>query len=500
MRLQLKHLVARTALVLAAILPSTLPSLAAEALQIGQTFLTSGLDPTKGSNGWALVSHGIGEQLFTVDKEGQLVPELAESADRTGDLTWRVRLKPGRFFSDGTPVSAQEVARALSHTMEANKTARATGGTLTFQPEDPLTLTVVTERRVPVIAALFAEWPLIVYRFKDDGSALFSGPYQVREFKPDQSLALSPNPHYPESDRRSDVMLRKLGDAQSLALAFEAGDLDLAFGLPAEAVTRLKTRPDLTVKSFSVGYQYFAFLNTRRPLLADARVRQAIDLAIDRREFVAAIRAGSPATGAFAPYFPFAVKEPRPNDLASAARLLDQAGWSAASGGVRTRDGQPLKVAVLAYPQRPDLVTMQPVVKAQLGKIGIGVETRVVENASAVAAAGDFDILLWAQHTAPSGDPAFFLNSTLRTGSNLNYAGYSNSTFDTILDRLSTVTDPAQRNGFAIEAQGLLFRDVPVSFLISPEWFVGVSNRLKDYEPWGSDYHVLRAKMGEVGR
>ena len=51
-------------------------ALATEPLRVGATYITSGLDPAKGSNGWALVSHGVGQNLFTVDKEGRLVPCL----------------------------------------------------------------------------------------------------------------------------------------------------------------------------------------------------------------------------------------------------------------------------------------------------------------------------------------------------------------------------------------------------------------------------------------
>jgi len=471
---------------------------AAEPLRVGASFITSGLDPAKGSNGWALVSHGIGENLFTVDKNGVLTPELATGAERAGELTWIVRLKPGRQFSDGTPVTAGAVGAALAHTFASNKTALATGGMLSFAPVDELTLMVTTEKPVPVIEALFAEWPLVVYHLKADGTAAFSGPYAVKAFQPDAEIDLVPNPTFPGADTRSPVTLRKLADGQSLALAFEAGELDLAFGLPSEVVGRLKANPELTVKSFPVGYQYMAFLNTRHPALADPKVRRAIDLAIDRSQLVIAINGGSPATGAYAPYFPFAGKTARPTDVKAAATLLDEAGWIAGADGVRRKDGQALTLSVLAYPQRPDLVTMLPVVKAQLAGLGIDVETKIVENVSEVAASGEFDLFLWAQHTAPSGDPAFFLNSMLRSGASLNYSGYASPAFDAILDRFSTESDPAKRDEIAAAAQAKLFEDVPVTFLVSPVWYVGLSKRLSGYEPWGSDYHVLRGDMGEA--
>jgi peptide/nickel transport system substrate-binding protein len=473
-------------------------ALATEPLQVGATYITSGTDPAKGSNGWALVSHGVGENLFTVDKEGQLVPELAEQAQRTGDLTWTITLKHGRRFSDGTPVTAEALAAGFTNTFANNKAALATGGKLTFEAANVHTLKVTTEKPVPYIAALFAEWPLIAYTPTGRSEAVFTGPYKIANFKTDASLTLEPNPHFIGSDNRSPVHFRKFGDAQSMTLALESGELDLAFGLPSEVVTRLKANPDLTIKSFPVGYQYLAFFNTNRPLLADVKVRQALDLAFDRKELAAAINGGELATGAYAPYFQFAAKDPRPTDLARAQTLLDEVGWVKNGNGIRRKDGKPLRLLAITYPQRPDLVTMLPVVKAQLARLGIALDTQVVENIQQAASAGEFDIVLWAQHTAPSGDPAFFLNSMLRSGAPLNYSQYKSPAFDTILDRFATEADPARRAEIALDAQTQLYTDVPVSFLVSPVWYVGLSKRLANYEPWGSDYHVLRADIGEA--
>ena len=88
----------------------------AQKVTIGQTFVASGLDPAQGSNGWALVSHGIAEQLFRVSREGEVVPNLAASAIRNDDATWTVELASDRFFSDGAPVTAGAVAAALNRT------------------------------------------------------------------------------------------------------------------------------------------------------------------------------------------------------------------------------------------------------------------------------------------------------------------------------------------------------------------------------------------------
>ena len=398
---------------------SCIPRGRGRATEVGATFIISGLDPTKGSNGWALVSEGVGENLFTVDKDGALQAQLAAGAKRLDDHDWEVTLQAGRKFSDGTAVDARTVSDALNHTVATNKTALATGGVLTFSPDGELSMKVKTEKPVPALPALLAEWPMIVYHLAADGTASFSGPYEIAKFTPGTSVELKPNPNFPGANRRSPVTIQKFGDAQTMALAYEAGSLDLAFGLPSEVIKRLKANSDLDVKSFPVGYQYLGLINVKHPMMADVDVRKAIDLAIDRSQLVAAINGGAAATGAFAPYFPFAAKAPRPTDIEAANKLLDADGWTAGPDGTRAKAGQKLTIKVLAYPQRPDLVTMLPVVKAELQAIGFTVDTAVVDNASSAAAGGDYDLILWAQHTAPSGDPAFFFNSMLRTGASL---------------------------------------------------------------------------------
>ena len=498
MRHTIRAALAATALAACALaLPLATPALAHDVIRVGQTFLVGSTDPTRGSAGWALASHGVGEKLFMVDRDGKLVPELATGAERTGELSWTITLAPGRSFSDGSPVTAAALAKGFDNTFALSKTAAATGGKLGFRAAGDLTLEVTTEKPVPVIAALFAEWPLVAYTLGQDGAILYTGPYAIKALKVDQQLDLVPNPHHAGATKRSPITLRRFGDAQTMALAFEAGELDLAFGLPSETLARLKANPDLSIRSFAVGYQYYGFLNNTRPALAEAPVRQAIDLAIDRSQLVAAIGGGTPATGAFAPYFSFAPKVARATDLSRAEKLLDDAGWTKDANGMRNRDGRELRLKIVTYPQRPDLVTMMPVVKAALAKAGIAADTQVVENSGEAAAAGDFDLFLWAQHTAPNGDPAFFFNSMLKSDGPLNHARWKSAAFDRAIAGHTTPATLEQRAEIALDAQAIVFAETPVTFLVSPEWHVGVSKRLAGYEPWGSDYHVIRANMGE---
>jgi len=477
------------------------PVAAQEPIRVGSNFLASGLDPssldpTKGSNGWALVSYGVGENLYTIDKEGKLQPELASAATRNDDLNWTITLKPDRFFADGTPVTAAALASGFANTMEKTPVASSTGGMLSFEALDALNLRVTTQKPVPLIQALFAEWPMIAYKLTDEGEAIYTGPYKVVDFKADSHLELAANEYFDGAQNRSPVIIRRFADAQAMALAYQAGELDLAFRLPFEIAPRLSADPDLIIKSFPVAYQYMAFINTTLAPFDDVRLRQAIDSAINRAELIAMLGGGDVATGAFAPYFSFSAREPRPTDLARAEALLDAAGWLKGADGVRTKDGQKLQLLIATY-NASDLIAMLPLLRAQLARVGIEAQTQVFENVPQISATEGINIVVLAQNTAPTGDPAFVMDSMFRTGAALNHAHYASAEFDAIIDKFATSGDVEERAQIARQAQEKLFEDVPVSFLVSPVWYVGLSPRLKNYQPWGSDYHILRADIGE---
>ena len=465
----------------------------AQDITIGQTFIASGLDPAEGSNGWAVVTHGIGEQLFRVSREGEVVPNLAISAVLTDDGTWTIDLAADRFFSDGTPVTAAAVADALNRTGENNPSARATAGRLVFTAVDDDTLSVETEQLTTILPSILAEWAFPVYTMVDD-APIFTGPFTVTSFEPGGTIEMEPNIHYPGAEDRPNVTLRRIADGQSLALAFASGELDMAFNLPVETLPMLDAAEGEVV-SFPVAYQYMMWMNTASPALADTRVRRAIDMAINRADLVTAAQAGVPATGAFAQSFPFAATGELAYDPAAAAALLDEAGWTVGADGMRSRDGTALELVLYAYPQRPDLITFQPVIRSALAEIGIAVTTQVTESASEVAASGMFDMFLWATHTAPAGDPGLFLSLFFETDAIWNHSGWSNAEYDALIAELRAEGDPQARIGLAVQAQEMIAAEAPVSFLVTPEWHVALSPALAGYEPWGSDYYVIRPDL-----
>lgn len=101
-----------------------------EPVVVGQTFLAGSTDPTSGSTPWALTSHGIAEKLFTVNQDGELVGQVAESVTKVSKFVWDVTLKSGHKFSDGTLVDAQHVADCLMEQNLQNTNAQSSLGTM----------------------------------------------------------------------------------------------------------------------------------------------------------------------------------------------------------------------------------------------------------------------------------------------------------------------------------------------------------------------------------
>jgi peptide/nickel transport system substrate-binding protein len=490
------HLSRREALVLptaAAMAYSSTVHAQTRPVVVGQTFIAESLDPAQGAAGWALQSHGVVETLFTVDRSGRTAPNLARSVTRDGEA-WRIELAPGLKFSDGAEVTAPAVRDALMRSIAANPRAAAQTGPVAIDVLGPLVLGLRTQRAVAAMDAVLAEFPLAIYRA--DGDRFHgTGPFRVTEFRRGDLLRLEPNPHYRSPSARPAVVIRRISDPQALALGLESGELDLAFNLASETLPRLRRRDGVTVKSTPVAYQYMLLANTARAPLDDARVRRAIDLALDRAVLAQVLGAGEPATGMFPSFMPFAMPDSRRTDLAAANRLLDEAGWARGGAGVRLKDGRALDLTLTAYPQRPDFVTLLPVVKAQLEAIGFRLRTESREAITPFLQQKQFDLSFWAMHTAPGGDGGFVFEQYLRSTAPLNFMSYASPRLDAILDRLRERDEPAARAALLREAHAPLLEDAPIVFLITPHWHVGLSRRLADYQPFPSDYYIVRADL-----
>ena len=474
-----------------------------EHIVVGKTFMAGGLDSRSGSTGWALTSHGIAENLFTVDKHGEIVPQVAASTTKVSALVWDVALKPDYHFSDGAEVDAAHVAACLNELNEVNDAATSSLGAFTATAEDALTVRITSERETHIMDSVLAEWVFAIYHVGADGALVYTGPYAPAEFVAGSHIELVPNAYYDaHAGDRPDITLRNY-DGDALAAALNAGEVDVAFHLPVDTLGSVRSADGVHAKSFEVNYHYMMWHNMAK---LEPAVREAIDVAVDRDAVAQSLSGGVGTRSLFPDFSPF--YNPSGSSMGNAdeaAALLDAAGYALVDG-VRTKDGAPLSIDLVAYNFRPDLRTMQTPICESLSAVGIVCnaintmdgdrdETDDWSEVTARLDEGDFDLLLWAQNTLPSGDSLSFLSGFFRTGAGNNMAGLASTEVDSLLDALGVAEGHENRVAATTAVHEAIMAERPVSNLVTPAWHVGVSDRMIDYEPWGSDYYVIRSDL-----
>ena len=489
---------------------------------VGQTFTARSLDPTDGSAGWALTSHGVAEKLFTVDEHGEIVPQVAESVTKLNELTWTVTLKEGYKFSDGTIVDPKHVADCLNDLNAKNSNAKSSLGTIIATPsaQGDNTVRIESERPTHVMDAVLAEWVFVIYNLDEtstDGSdkdaVVFTGPYVIETYDPDSgAIDLVPNPYYHDgkSLERPLLKIQKFSNGHELAESVQNHEVDIGFHLPIDTLPELREEEGVSVKSFEVGYHYMMFHNTDegKPL-HDVRVRKAVDVAIDRTVLSQALSGGKATRSLFPDYSPYFLdgddqtKDDPHGDADSSASLLDEAGWLLnTETGKREKtnadngETENLTLTLVAYPHRPGLGIMQPFIEESLTDLGITVTSILTSqewsDTQTIIDDRSFDLLMWAQHTLPAGDPLWFLSAFFRSDGGNNHSNLSSGEVDAMLDALSEVEDHQERIAVTNSVHTEILGMVPVSNLLTPYWHVSLSDRMADYKPWGSDYYVIR--------
>ena len=483
-------------LICAALVPAGAAVSAAEAdetIVLGCSYVADNTNPV--DSPWDLTAHGVSEGIFMQDSEGNLVSRFVTDLVREDDLTWKASLTNAVKFSDGTDCDAQALADCMNYLQANNAMTNGTAGVVTFTAEDDNTLKIETERPTPVMQSLLAEWCNVV--FKQDGeNFIYTGPYAVEKLDSGVSLDLIPNPYYDDrAGDRSNVSLKVFHDTAAMQQAFESGDIDLMFGLTPE-IAEILSGEGFNVKDYDAGYQYFAFTNLQSGPMADQNVRQALNMIIDRDEMVAALKGGRAANGIFAQYYSFAGDVEEKTDTEAAAAKLEEAGYTKNAEGIYEKDGEPLSIHLITYSSRADLPILMQLTASSLTKMGIETTTDIVDDIGAALTAGDYDVAFYAQHTAPSGEPSAFLNMALSEGGSRNYAGYQSDEVDELLSKMGVTEPGEERDQISKDIQAVVAEDLPIIYLVDPQWHVALSDKVADYVPYCGDYYCVNAELG----
>ena len=465
------------------------------------------------------------EPLAGFDETGELYARLAEEvptienggfAEDLKSITWK--LKEGLLWSDGTPVTSEDVVFTAEYCMHPEggcaQLARYEGiESVEAVDERTITVTYKEPRPNPYTAFVGATSPILQKaQFQDCLGAkapecteanfgpIGTGPFVVTEFKPNDVISMEANPNYrdPAKPAFATVTFKGGGDATGAARAvFETGEFDYAWNLQlapdviakmeaggkGKAITGFgplveRIEVNLTDPSPSLDADTRSTRKAPHPFLTDVNVRKALSMAIDRELLVEVGygKAGKPTCDLvpvpdnYAAKNDFCFKQ----DIEGANKLLDEAGWVKGADGVRAKDGVRLSI-VYATSTNAVRQDFQALIKDWWNEIGFEVELR---NASAsVFFGGDpgspdtfqkfyADVEMYA-NTFNGTDPQQYLAAyrcggepkpeSQWQGENINR--YCDPAYDALIDELARTGDIAKRGEIAIKMNNMLTKD-----------------------------------------
>jgi peptide/nickel transport system substrate-binding protein len=466
----------------------------------GQTTLRIGigadpnvLDPAQsGSFVERVVFSALCDKLVDVAPDLTFRPELATAWEWAPDgRALTLTLREGARFQDGAPVDAAAVKANLDRYRTARESRRRselrqvsevqvvdarTVRLVLSEPFAPL-LSVLSDRAGMMLAP-----SVLPMAERIPENPVCSGPFRLtRRIAQDRIEMEKHAGHWNAANIHFDrLVFLPLTDNTVRVLNLRGGQLDLIERVAPNDIAQIERDRRLRlVAGASIAYQSMQ-LNlghgplAQRPLGSDPRVREALELSIDRNiinqvalegRFTPNNQPEPPGTT-----YHFADLAPPARDPARARALLRAAGHD--------------RVAfTLRVPNQPVESQVAQIIQAMAAEGGFDVKLEVTEAAAMVAAQerGDFEagIQIWSGRPDPDGNIAFWLE----TGGFLNRGRYSSPQLDTLLQQARAVTAVPERQRLYREATRIWLADRPHLILYHHRWFWAMRADLQGFEP-----------------
>lgn len=447
----------------------------------------------------AVQKHVLFLTLASYDSETRPVPRLATwswNADRTG-LT--LKLRPDIRWHDGVATTSRDVVWTLALAREPQTVyprARDLASVVSVDTIDSLTALVRFSQPQPVFPDVFTDLAVLPahllgeLRPSEIRTAAFNrtpvgnGPFEFVEYRPNQRWVFRRSAEFPADLGKPSVeyfVVVVVDEPATKLAALTSGELDFAGISPAHAAF-VKRDARLYTIDYPVQFVNALIWNTRRAPFDDAVVRRALTLAIDRQLIVAAYLYGfgTVAHGPVSPEHPWYYPvESLPFDPEAAAALLERAGWHAGGDGVRRKGSQRLQFDLMTVGSGD--APLEQMIQAQLGEVGAEVHIRQLELTSFLARAQaperDWDALV----TGIPGDLSLSYVAAMFTGIDpgpLAYSGYSSTEFDAAVRHVREAETEAELKSAWREAQQILARDIPTTWLYHARGLQGANRRI----------------------
>jgi peptide/nickel transport system substrate-binding protein len=445
-----------------------------------------------------VLGRNVFDRLVEHNEKLEIVGRLAERWETSADgKTWTFHLRKGVKFHDGTPFNAETVKfnvdRALDPQQRLLAGRFAYGGVVSAEVVDDATVRLTTKEPVGALLDNMADSgfgaiqsPQSIKEAPTSGIVpTGTGPFRFGSWTAGDQLVLDANPDYwdgrPSLDR---IVVKPVPEGATRAALLETGEALLISQVPFPDLARLRANKAVAVEVGPATSWQFIALDTQKPALADVRVRQALNHAVDKRQIVEKVLFGvgrvadSPIGSGYRMHAATGAYDFNPQ---RARQLLAEAGWKPGSGGILEKDGQRFSVTLLmptaGYSGWPELAQA---VQSYLKDVGVEVKLRPEEWATYLATARKppaergFDMALQSWGTAdPDSGMRITLHSSSIPPNGSNVALYKNPRVDELLTRGAATVGFDRRAPLYREAQQVVWRDAPWIFLAERREAVG---------------------------
>ncbi|PZW50332.1 peptide/nickel transport system substrate-binding protein [Humitalea rosea] len=483
----------------------TLPMLAAAgpaAMAQGNVFRwandgdTNSMDPYTRQETFLLsFNNNIYEGLVRYGRNLEVEPALAESWELLEPTKWRFHIRQGVKFSDGTPLTAEDIVFSIARSRGPGSNVAGTFQSVeSVVKVDDFTVDIITKVPNPILLQELTTFQVLSKAWAEahgatavadltsreenfaTRNAMGTGPFVLTSREPDRRTVLAPNPNWWDRAEHnlSRVEFNVIANDATRVAALLSGEIDMLYTVPPQDMARIAAAPGLRILQGPELRTIYLGMDQLRPELLksdvhgrnpfqDVRVRRAFYQAIDVNAIQRSVMRGqSRPTGLmYGPGvngFLEADDKRLPVDLAASRRLLAEAGYPNGFGVT-------LDCPNDRYVNDEGICTA---VVAMLARVGIRVTLNAQTRARFFAEVNgpryntSFYLLGWTPSTGDAHNSLFNLARS-RDGKSsgiFNNGGYSNPAFDTLVDRIAVETDATARQRLITEASTVLRDDV----------------------------------------
>jgi peptide/nickel transport system substrate-binding protein len=432
------------------------------------------------------------DKLFDIDEKLNIVPQLALSHETSAEgKEMTIKLRPGVKFHDGEPLDAEAAKFSIERHMTLPTSFRKSELASVDHVEvvDPLTIKLVLKTPYsPLIAQLTDRSGMMVSpkAAKEAGDKfglhpVCAGPYKFVERVQQDRMVFEKFADYWNKDNIhiDRVVFLPIVDATVRLANLKSGGLDLIERVLATDIKDVRADPKLVLSTApELGYLGLTVNigndKAKGPLSQSAKVRQALDLSIDREALNQVVFNGefTPGNQWVSPTHPYYQKAfpVRGRDIAKAKALLKEA-------------GVPTPVTVdYMIPKGAENEAVAQVVQSMAAEAGFDIKIRAVEFATTFkqAQAGEFQIfqINWSGRIDPDGNSYIFMRSKAPQ----NDGGYANPEADKLMEDGRATSNVEERKAIYAKLTKILLDDLPIIYIYHRTLLIAHTTKLQGYK------------------